>query len=356
MEHVNNPTLSSSWQTQGPNLSRADGIVREQLSSASRTEQDAALYPSPPLSDGNSPAGHSSSSPSTVPAQHTIAIPLIPSLVVGPSNTTNRIISVSTTFCPPKKHDVIFSSADSVLFYIHTRTFRRVAPTAFSSVLLGITLGPVIALPESSAVLNVIFHTLYGMSCAQNSPLLDDLVQAVDCMPKYEIIPRALILPQSPLYVHLLSFAPLEPMIVYSLAGHHELSELAVHTSGHLLSFPLFKIDDTLAARMGPVYLRRLFMLHWTRLACLKEYLLQPPPHHLPTEYCTTEDQKKLTRAWTLAAAYLVWDARPDVSTYMINAAFESLIRSVSCNECQEASTARVRQVLTQWVAVKCTI
>jgi hypothetical protein len=208
----------------------------------------------------------------------------------------------------------MFSSADGVLFYVHTQSLRRAAPLAFSSLLSGLPPGPVITLPESSSVLNVIFHTLYGTSCAQNLPSLDDLVQAVDCMPKYDIIPSTLIVPQTPLYTLLLSFAPLQPMVVYSLAGQHGLSELAEHTSSHLLSYPLFTIDDTLATRMGPVYLRRLFMLHWNRLACLKEYVVKPPPHHVPSKECTTEDQNKLTRAWSLAAASLVWDARPGTS------------------------------------------
>lgn len=252
---------------------------------------------------------------------------------------------------------------------------RRCSPTAFSSLLSGLPPGAtpgVITLPESSEILNVIFHTLYGTSCAQNSPSLDDLVQAVDCMPTYEVIPQTLIVPQTPLYILLLSYAPLQPMTVYSLAGHHGLAALAEQTSSHLLSYPLSTVDDTLAIRMGPVYLRRLFMLHWKRLGCLKEFLVQPPPRHLPTKDCSTHDQTKLTRAWSLAAASLVWDARPgtcinhhepckefdtesvlDLSTHLISGAFESLIQNVSCHDCRDASKARIRQVVTQWATVK---
>jgi hypothetical protein len=42
-----------------------------------------------------------------------------------------------------------------------------------------------------------------------------------------------------------------------------------------------------------------------------------------------------------------------DLSTFMINAAFESLVKNVSCKDCQDGSKARIREVLTSWAAVK---
>lgn len=66
-----------------------------------------------------------------------------------------------------------------------------------------------------------------------------------------------------------------------------------------------------MAERIGAVYLKRLFFLHFGRAEALKRILLPPPHPHAPTPSCDFSDQKKLTRAWALASAYLAWDTRP---------------------------------------------
>jgi len=66
-----------------------------------------------------------------------------------------------------------------------------------------------------------------------------------------------------------------------------------------------------MADAIGPIYLKRLFFLHFGRSDALRRVLLPPPNLHTPTTSCDFSDQKKLTRAWALASAYLAWDARP---------------------------------------------
>lgn len=166
-------------------------------------------------------------------------------------------------------------------------------------------------IPDSSAVFNIILHTLYGTSPAQNSPSFETLITAVDRMVFYGISPRDFITRQTPLYQLLLTHAPLFPLHLYSLAGRYGLEELAISSSSHLLSFPISSLPDDMAIRMGPIYLKRLFCLHLNRINALKEILLVPPPPHPPTKECDFTQQKALTRAWALVSAYLAWDARP---------------------------------------------
>ncbi|CDO71378.1 hypothetical protein BN946_scf184908.g136 [Trametes cinnabarina] len=236
----------------------------------------------------------------------------------------NTIVSVSTTFHPganllPIPPDLIFLSSDNVFFYVHTTQVLAMSTNRFNDLVppkpiktkTRDDLGLVISLPEVATVVNIILHAVYDMSCAHYRPNLDTLITAVDAMAAYGISPKQHIAPSTSLYSLILSQAPIQPIMVYALAATHDLYDLAVPVSSHLLSFPLYTLTDDLAARIGPVYLKRLFFLHLGRLDALKRLLLPPPQPHSPTEDCDFVEQKKLTRAWALASAYLAWDARP---------------------------------------------
>jgi hypothetical protein len=215
---------------------------------------------------------------------------------------------------------------------------------------------PVIAVPDDSAVLNVILHTLYEMSCAQYSPSFEVLVTAVNRLPVYGIVPKTRIAPSAPLFSLLLSHAPLHPLELYTLAATYDLYDLAVSISSHLLSFPLATLTDDMAERIGPVYLKRLFFLHFGRSDALKRVLLPPPHPHAPTPECDFTEQKKLTRAWALASAYLAWDARPDLSTSTMESALRPLAEHLTCEHCQQALRDRIKNLVVQWSVVKRTI
>jgi hypothetical protein len=230
----------------------------------------------------------------------------------------NTLVSVSTTFFPGAQHfatppDTVLLSSDNVFFYVHSHLllaasengFRGRVPTSSKDENL------VISIHENSAVLNILLHTVYDMSCAHYSPTFPSLVTSVNRLPVYGIRPKVRIAPSTPLFSLLLSHAPLFPLELYALAASHDLYDLAASTSSHLLSFPLATLTDEMAERIGPVYLKRLFFLHFGRSDALKRVLLPPPNPHAPTAFCDLTEQKKLTRAWALASAYLAWDARP---------------------------------------------
>jgi hypothetical protein len=231
------------------------------------------------------------------------------------------LVSVSTTFYPGAQiysvaPDTILLSSDAVFFYVHSQRLLDASDNSFHSLLPTPASSfddreSIVQAPESSAVLNIILHTIYEISCSHYSPSFPNLITAVSRLPFYGIHPKSVIAPSTPLSTILLSYAPLYPIELYALAASFDLYELAVTTSSHLLSFTLSSLTDDMAESIGPVYLKRLFFLHFGRIEALKRVLLSPPPPHPPTPSCDFADQKKVTRAWALASAYLAWDARP---------------------------------------------
>jgi hypothetical protein len=153
-----------------------------------------------------------------------------------------------------------------------------------------------------------------------------------------------------------MSYAPLYPLDLYALAATYDLYDLAVPTSSHLLSLSLASLTDEMAQRIGPVYVKRLFFLHFGRAEALKRLLLPPPHPHAPTPFCDFTDQKKLTRAWALASAYLAWDARPDLSTSIMESALSPLGEHLACDLCQDALKDRIKNLIVSWSVVKRTI
>ncbi|KAJ7103804.1 hypothetical protein C8R44DRAFT_808182 [Mycena epipterygia] len=286
--------------------------------------------------------------------------------VVGVPDDGNMTVSVSATFSwdaqyRPQPPDVVLLSKDSVYFYVHSDLLRDVSDNRFNAMLPispsadGGEL-PVLNIPEPSPVLNLVLHTIYGMSCAHYSPPFETLVDAVDSMPTYGMNPRAMVLPSTPLFTLLLSYAPLFPLPLYTLAARYDLFDLAVPTSSHLLTFPLWRLTNEEVEKIGAVYLKRLFFLHFGRAEALKR-ILGPPPHPHPlTPTCDFQSQKGLSRAWRLAATYLVWEVRPDMSINSLTSALRPLAEHLSCELCQNALDVRVKDLIIQWSLVKRTI
>ncbi|KAI9062532.1 hypothetical protein FKP32DRAFT_1593178 [Trametes sanguinea] len=258
--------------------------------------------------------------------------------------------------------DLVFLSCDGVHFYVHITQILSVSTNHFNDLVSPTAMmkyqgchesAPVVPLRESAPVLNVILHAIYGMSCAHYRPSLDTLIAAVDAMPTYGLSPKEHITPSTPLYSVILSQAPLQPILIYALAAHHDLFDLAVPVSSHLLSFPLYDLTDELVTRMGPVYVKRLFFLHLGRLDALKRVLLPPPHPHPSTESCDFTEQKKLTRAWALASSYLAWEAHPAMSTSAMESALLRLADDLPCQMCKAALAERVKQLIVQWSVIK---
>ncbi|RPD67814.1 hypothetical protein L226DRAFT_401057 [Lentinus tigrinus ALCF2SS1-7] len=277
-------------------------------------------------------------------------------------------ILISQTFHPdskliPPQPDTVFRSSDNIFFYVHRAVIQEKSSNDWSNRLPYLPastypneeggMNQVIALPESAAVLNVLLHAIYNISCAPFSPSIHDLVSAVDAMETYGVPAKDVVLPSSALYGLILSNAPLAPLAAYTLAAQHDLHSLAVQTSTHLLSYRLMSLPETTAEQMGPLYLKRLFILHSARLGALKRLLLQPPQPHPPSQTCGSVEQTKLTHAWMLAAAQLAWEDRADLPSSAIEAALLPLGHQLSCPLCADRLAVRVRQVVADWAMVK---
>jgi hypothetical protein len=202
------------------------------------------------------------------------------------------------------------------VFYLHHRVLLAISQAAFEPILSAPLSHPasrkkVIYIPETSTVLSIILHVMYGKSFTHDAPTLEALLTAVTQMPRYGISPKAHITPESPMHDLLLSFAPRYPFDIYTLAAQFDLYDLAVPTSAYLLSSSLINISDGMAERMGPIYLNRLLALHLNRFEAMKNILLFPPHPHSPSQECGFDEQKLLKNAWGLAAGCLAWDSRP---------------------------------------------
>ncbi|KAF9482932.1 hypothetical protein BDN70DRAFT_874347 [Pholiota conissans] len=304
-------------------------------------------------------------SPGFSPAYQSSLLSQISGEAVAPKPSDKEdMVSVSSIFFPGSHKppsDTIFRSSDTVLFYVHCNTILKASRQAFEIFLKAPLSEPqfrnaVIDIPETSSILNIILNTVYGQSCAKNSPDFDDLEKAVDQMPLYGIPPTKHLLPDTPLFDTLISHAPIYPIRVYALAGKFNAYELAVKTSSHLLSYRLSELTDELAIKMGAIYLRRLMTLHMTLIDTLKTIILQPPPPHPSTRTCDFVEQKKLSRAWALAASYLAWDSRPDLSIHQMQNTLAALGDYMDCDQCKEVLGVRVKEVVVKWVNVKRTI
>ena len=234
-------------------------------------------------------------------------------------------LSISTAFHPALSiddtdPDVVLVSADGVHFYAHQHRLLAVSMNHMGNLLPSpgaVTTPPLLTVhvPHPAEVVNVVLHTMYGLSCAQYLPTLEVVEAAVDSLSLlYGVSVPALAAPGAPLFQLILSFAPFRPLDAYALAAHYQLEDLAVTISSHLLAYNLARLPDSTAQRMGPIYLKRLFLLHQSRVAALRTILFKPPAAHLPVLGCGEESQRMLTRAWALAVAQLVWDVLPSKS------------------------------------------
>ncbi|KAI0830633.1 hypothetical protein BC628DRAFT_1354930 [Trametes gibbosa] len=281
-------------------------------------------------------------------------------------------ITISTAFPPLLPFDGFFPdmtlvSLENVHFYTHRLRLLSASPNNMNGLLFpepqldgdvaAPSTLPAVYTPLSSDVLNVVLHTMYGLSCLHYFPSLETVDTALSTLAQYNISLQPLATPNQPLYQLLLSFAPFRPLEAYTCAAQYALEDAATTISSHLLAYNLAQLPDELAEKMGPLYLKRLFLLHHTRLDALRNILFKPPsPHSLPFPGCSPETQQELTRTWAHAAAQLVWNVLPSVSTSALKSLLEPVGLRIDCQLCAAALHLRVQQVEVEWSLVQRTI
>lgn len=195
-------------------------------------------------------------------------------LTLEPSN-----LRLSSTFLPggaldPGAIDIILLSSDSVLFYTNSTRLLSASRNGFGNQLPILSNGtilrhdshPVLKLPESSSVLNVILHIVFDVFCAQYSLCFDDFELSVAVLQEYGLSTRKALAVSSPLYMTALTFAPIRPLDVFTLAAQYDLDDLAKAASSHLMSYQLSELSDEMAENIGAKYLKKLFRFHLERI------------------------------------------------------------------------------------------
>ncbi|KAF8903530.1 hypothetical protein CPB85DRAFT_1438287 [Mucidula mucida] len=131
-------------------------------------------------------------------------------------------------------------SSDNVRYHVHRQVLRRGSSNMFNLLLRNPSFSYV---PEESAILSVILHTVYEMPL-ESRPALSTLIASVQSFPTYGLEPPA-------------------PLLVYTFAAKLGLEDLAVGSSEYMISFVPKVISDNFARAIGTQYLRRLFQLQY---------------------------------------------------------------------------------------------
>lgn len=200
--------------------------------------------------------------------------------------------------------DCIFVSSDGVYFYVHSRIILSESMNMFDAVLSAERNqgndNRLIALPEPSAIINTVLHTVYSISCAPYQPDVDTLIAAIKALPKYGLSLKQCLSPGMPVYAVVLDIVPRAPLEFYTLAAEHDLHPLAVATSRYLENLEIAEISDVQMRCMGGLYYKRLLVMLERRASMVKRLVRAPPEPHPHTPDCAEVSQQAMRNAWTL--------------------------------------------------------
>ena len=236
------------------------------------------------------------------------------------------------TFAGFAQPDLVLVSSDETLFYVHgtilsgTSFYQALAnlysesPTNSTAI---VTPYPCPLPMDTNKVwvkvkdivadeLNVVLHALYNTSCANHQPSFGTVERAVDKMDSlFGFVVKSVIYPGREFYNYLLTFMLRKPLQIYALAAHHKIHDLAVSASARLLSYPLGEISDEESERMGPVYLRKLFLLHAERKERLIGLLVPSPHPHASIPGCGVREHRALKDLWAGTLVNVIYDLKP---------------------------------------------
>ncbi|KZV71364.1 hypothetical protein PENSPDRAFT_684602 [Peniophora sp. CONT] len=250
--------------------------------------------------------------------------------------------------------DVQLISDDAVHFAIHSPKLRAVSCNGFNGLLS--PLDSIASVPLTSAVLNLLLHALYELSAARYMPSIEDLATAVDVLELYGLSKKAYVCHTSSLFQAILSHAPSLPLECYKLAAHADIEDLAVLVSPYTLRLSISKITEEDVVRMGPIYMKRLFCLHLGRVDAVKRILLPPPAQHLSTNICDGTSQRRLSRAWIMTVANMIWNLSPNISAISLETRMGAIANEIECPECVEELSHRIKQLLIDLSLIERTI
>ncbi|KAK0449275.1 hypothetical protein EV421DRAFT_1889123 [Armillaria borealis] len=285
-----------------------------------------------------------------LPPKFAVMDPLIP------DQSCDCVNAISTQFSPGFEFrgvtsDMQIVSWDSVLFHVHRERLLEASSNGFNTLLYSAESR--IVVPEISDQLNIILHAIYGISCSPFQPGVDTLMDAVCLFPRYGLKAKDYISPSLPLFNDIRYQMPLSPLLTFVVSSNHELGDLAVLASAHLLALDISTMSDKMVESINPVYLKRLFDLQTSRINAFKRLLAIPPESHPATPKCDFIAQKALTRSWAFYTAYMLWDARADMTAGTIERTFQTLDSDILCELCKNCLRKRVKSIVIEWSELK---
>lgn len=183
------------------------------------------------------------------------------------------------------------------------------------------------------------------------------MTETLGCLDKYGInLP--VDVPNDDIWSSVVSYAQhVDPIRAFAIAAHYGMEELCVKISPFTLSTPLNTISEEAALTMGPMYLRRLLLLHMGKRDSLKGLIDKPPRGHAPTTECTTEDQADVGRAWELTVTDAVLRQMPQALTLdELRGILANGMAPRVCELCNEDISARIDEAVSAWKNVRSTI
>jgi len=271
--------------------------------------------------------------------------------------------------------DITVISFDSIRFHVHQACLLAASSNMFDGFMPVVQYGweqdaeevngqDVIYLPEAASVINVLLFAAYNrlpstsiLDVSRTS--LSDLRLVIVALKTYGISVRSTISETSLMFATFASYCPIAALQVYIIAASNapDLHAVAAYASQFLLSLDLSAITEEVAVEMGPLYLRKLFLLHLKRTKEFKWLIVGLPRPHRSLPHCDDINGKALKEAWTFATALLLSSsASPSMSNSEIDNAVASVMDQIACTECKESLRNHALNLKQQWSLVKKTI
>ncbi|ESK88345.1 hypothetical protein Moror_14807 [Moniliophthora roreri MCA 2997] len=257
--------------------------------------------------------------------------------------------------------DLILLTADSTLFYVDEATLLKVSNNNFNGFLPAQTPDDgrrVIYLFKTlSAELEIMLRVIYDIPFQSKESQviwpsrfdLQNIVHGISVLTQYGVDPEVCIHSRGHMFKYLLTCAALYPLDVYALAAQHDIHELAVAASSHLLSVNLETIDPAIAVRIGPIYLQRLFEMLERRKSLLSDLLAIEPGLHNPTRKCGFSNQQVLKSEWNRGVSFLTWNINAGITTSMIRDALKEATSKIKCKDCIRLRDQRLYAICMEW-------
>lgn len=172
------------------------------------------------------------------------------------------------------------------------------------------SLGRMLKLPEPSVVLNVVLHTMYGISCEPYRPNKDALVSAIGVLAKYGVSLKLRVASGMPLYSLILDVVPDHAIDFYIVAAEHDLHNIALIASTYLGTFPVAQLSEEQTQRIGPRYLKKLIVMLEERDDMVRRLIRMPPGPHPALPSCG--EGELLAESWTrtLSTMNVAWNTQ----------------------------------------------